>query len=201
MQYRAHMLVAWFIRDVQLVHELIVADGNVDAVQLRRDAVPADLRQLRDAAAVNMLSVGFPDADGNGMGGEALHVGRILQELCFVDGILVHRRDGKIALGDRTGLVEGNDLDLRERLQIVRALDQNALVAGAAQAGEEAQRDGNDEGAGAGYDKQSAGAQDPLAPYCTDACASLRHENKERRQDGQRQCHIADDGGIVFREL
>ena len=61
-------------------------------------------------------------------------------------------RDLKHAARQRTGLVENNDLCFRQGLQIVGALDQNALLAGPADTGKETQRNADDQCARAADD-------------------------------------------------
>ena len=82
------------------------------------------------------------------MGGGALRQRRILQQLLLVHVAVVHRRDLEHAPGQGTGLVEHHGLYLRQRLQIVGTLDENTLVAGAADTGEEAQGDADNSAQG-----------------------------------------------------
>ena len=83
---------------------------------------------------------------------------------CLVHVAVVHAADLEHALGQGAGLVEHHRPDLRQRLQIVGALDEDALVAGAADTGEEAQGDADHQRAGAAGHKEGQRAVDPLLP-------------------------------------
>ena len=57
MDYCADAAAA-LVGDVQLLHELVVAGSDLNAVNLGDNAVAADLFDIRDAAAVDLLAVG-----------------------------------------------------------------------------------------------------------------------------------------------
>ena len=64
------------------------------------------------------------------MGGLALTISGDLQQLLLTDAICAgHLRNGELALGQRTGLIESCDLRLGQQLQIVAALHQNTVMA------------------------------------------------------------------------
>ena len=63
---RARM-VARAVLDAETLHELAVAGGHFDAVDLRRHAETADLLDVRDARAVNLLAVSLLQAAADGM--------------------------------------------------------------------------------------------------------------------------------------
>ena len=50
--------VAALVGDVQLLHELVVAGGDLNSIYLGDNAVTADLFNISDAAAVDLLAVG-----------------------------------------------------------------------------------------------------------------------------------------------
>ena len=89
---------------------------------------------------------------------------REFQQLFFVYGTFMHQGDSEIAAGDGAGLVEGYGFDPGKLLKIVGAFYEYALAAGPAQACEKAQRNAYNDGAGAAYYKEAAGAQHPVAP-------------------------------------
>ena len=189
----------------ETVHQLVVAYGDEAAVHPGHDAVAADLLHISDPAAVDMLAVGLLDAFGDGMAGGAFHVGRVFQQLLRRQRALVHRFHGEIALGDGAGLVKGHRPHLRQGLQIVGALDEDALIAGAAQAGEEAQRDADDHRAGAADDQEGAGPEHPVAPQGAGSGVTLHaHAGQHAEQGwqhGQGQGRVADDGGVIAGEF
>ena len=49
---------AVLVGDVQLLHELVVAGGDLNSIYLGDNAVTADLFNISDAAAVDLLAVG-----------------------------------------------------------------------------------------------------------------------------------------------
>ena len=95
-------------------------------------------------------------------------------------------------LGQGAGLIEDDDAGIGQLFQIGRALDEDAAGGSAADAAEEAQRDGDDQRAGAGDDEEGQGAVDPVAE-----AGGLAHQQQDhRREEGQRQCAVADSGGV-----
>lgn len=150
--------------DAQLLHELVVAGGDRNAVDLCKNASAADLFNVRDAAAVNFLAICFLQALADGVRRGALGERRILQELRFFQRAVVDGADLEHALCQRAGLIEDNGLDLRERFQIIRALDQHAFLACPADAGKEAQGDAHNERARAAGNEECKRPVNPLLP-------------------------------------
>ena len=108
-------------------------------------------------------------------------------------------RDLKHALGQGAGLVKDDGSGLRQRLQVIGALDQNACLAGAADAGEEAQRNADHQRARAADDQEGQGPVNPCSPLGV-TVPSNSHADK-RRQDRQGQGAVADRRGIDAGEL
>ena len=125
----------------QLLHELMVACGDRYTVDLRENAPAADLFNVRDAAAVDLFSVRLLQALADGMGRGALGKRRVLEKFLLLQRAVVDGADLKDALGQGAGLIKDDGPDLRECLQVIRALDENAFLARPADAREEAQRD------------------------------------------------------------
>ena len=111
--------VAVVIIDAELLHELGVACGDAVAVNGRRDAVAADLLDIRNTAAVDRLSIGLLQALADGMGRGALGQRGIFQHLICVQLVVVDGRDLKHALRQGAGLVKHDDLRCGKGLQIV----------------------------------------------------------------------------------
>ena len=78
----------------------------------------------------------------------------------------------------RSGLVEYDRPDIRQSFQIVRSLDEDPFPGSSADPAEEAQRDGNDQGAGAGNDQKDQRPVDPGAPATVE----------KQRRDNSQQC-------------
>ncbi len=126
--------VAVVVLDAELLHQLAVAGGDGVSIDLGVDAVAADLFNIGHAAAVDLLAVGLLQALADGMRGGAFRQRGVFQKLLLVERAVVNGGDLKDALRQRTGLVEDDDLRLGQRFEIVGALDQDALLAGAADA-------------------------------------------------------------------
>ena len=179
--------VAVVIGNTQLDHQLAVAGGHRVAVHHGGDAVAAALLDVRHTAAVDGLAVGFLQALADGMGGGALRQRRVFQQLLLVHVAVVYRRHLEHALGQRAGLVEHHRLYLGQRLQIVGALDQDALMAGAADTGEEAQGNADHQRARAAGHQERQRTVYPLLPLAVHAA----HQPDHRRDNSQRQRAVA----------
>ena len=110
---------------------------------------------------------------------------------------MVHRRHLEHALGQRAGLVEHHGSHLRQRLQIVGALDQYSLMAGAADPGEEAQGDADHQRTGTAGHKERQCAIDPLLPLSVHAA----RQPDKRRNDRQSQRAVTHHRRINAGEL
>ena len=138
------------------------------------------------------------------MVGIALRIGSIFQQLspCILtarlpSGIRSDLRHFKHTLCQGSGLIKHNILRLRQCLQVIRAFDQNTAGGSAADAAEEAQRNGDYQRAGAADNEEGQCSDDPCAPVC-----GIPHEQID--QTGQyRQCKrtVADRRGIILCEL
>ena len=143
---------------------------------------------------VDVLAVGALDAQGDGVLGPALgqRGGFHAAASSVTPSAGVDARDLKGALGQGAGLIKHHDAGAGQLFQIGGALDEDAAGGSAADAAEEAQRDGDDQRAGAADDQEGQGAVDPVAK-----AGGLAHEQQhDRRQNGQRQCAVADGGGV-----
>ncbi len=189
--------VAVVVGDTQLDHQLAVAGGHRVAVHHGGDAVAADLPDIRHALPVDGLAVGALEALTDGMGGGALRQRRVLQQLALVHVAVVYRRHLEHALGQRAGLVEYHRLYLGQRLQIVGALDEDALMAGAADTGEEAQGNADHQRARAAGHQERQRTVYPLLPLAVHAA----HQPDHRRQDRQRQRAVAHHRRVNAGEL
>ena len=102
--------VAAAVLDPELFHELAVACGDGMAVDLRGDAVAADLFDLRHAAAVDLMPVGLLQTLADGVRGSAFGQRGVFEQLLLIDRAVVNSGDLKHALRQRAGLVKDHDL-------------------------------------------------------------------------------------------
>ena len=177
----------------EAAHQLGVAGGHGPAVHLGDDPLAALLGDVPHPVAVQFGAVGPLEALGDRMGGGALRQGGQLKQLGLVHGAVVDPRHLKDALGQGAGLVKDHIPGLGEGLEVVGALDQHTLLRGAADAGEEGQRDRDHQRTGAADDKEGERPVHPGAPVRRDAEDKLAHQ---RRQHRQRQRRIAHRRGI-----
>ena len=68
----------------------------------------------------------------------ALSQGSVLQQLVVIQRTVMDCRNLEITLGNGPRLVKGYYPDLRQGLKVIGPLNKNALIAGSANAGEEA---------------------------------------------------------------
>ena len=109
----------------------------------------------------------------------------------------MHGADLEYALGQRAGFVKHNSLDLRQSLKIVGAFDEDTFLARAADAGEEAERDADDERAGAADNEEGQRTVYPLFPLCVKS----GDETDYRRQHREGERAVTNGGGIYAGEL
>ena len=153
---------AQFTGDMQAFHELFIAHGDEVSVHSGRDALAGVFLCLRDSHRIRRPAPGTDQGLGNGVGGMAFAVCRILQERLPRNRGMVDFGHFEDALGHGAGLVKGYNIRLGKGFQVAGTLDQNAGPAGSADTGEEGQRDGDHKGAGAGDDQEGQGAHDPV---------------------------------------
>ena len=101
------------------------------------------------------------------------------------------------AARERAGLVEDDGVHVGEKLEVVGPLDEDAEARGAADAAEEAERHGDDEGARAAHHEEGEAAQDPVGPR---AHADERgdHRERERRERYGRRVDAGEAGDEVL---
>ena len=97
----------------------------------------------------------------------------------------------EVALGERACLVKDDSVRAGERVEIGAALDEEPRTGCRAKPREEGERNGDDEGAGAGDDEEGQRTVDPRRE-------GVSHD--ERRQDGDGESGAYDDGGIDARK-
>ena len=179
--------------EIQLVHQAGVAHGDSFAVHLGGHAVAAQLLHIGDAVLVDLFAVGGLDAEGDGVLGPAFGEGSGLHQRVFaypIGGMDAHHLECTLRQG--AGLVKDHNTGIGQLFEVGRALDEDAAGTGTADAAEEAQRDRDDQCAGAGDDEEGQGAVDPVAE-----AGRLPHQQQnEGREEGQCQCAVADRRGV-----
>ena len=153
--------VTFLIRDAQLIHQLPVSGSHPDPIDERRDALAADLLHLAHPRTVDLLSISLLQRLTDGMRRSAFGQRRIFDKLMLVDDAVMDGIDREYAFGQRACLIKDDGLGLRQRFQIVGALDQDPRIARAADTGEEAQGDADDERARTADDQEGQRAVDP----------------------------------------
>ena len=184
-------------RDAQARHEAVVAGGDLVSVHHRGDAVAADLLHVRDQGRVEFFAVSCQDALRNGVRRVTLRVRGQPEEFLVFEFAVVDAGDREVPAGQRAGLVEDDRLDVGEGLHVVGALDEDARVGRAADAAEEAQGHGDDDGAGTADDEEGERPVDPLGPERVE----VHRETDQRRGERQKHGGCNDGGRIVLREL
>ena len=122
------------------------------------------------------------------MVGERLGMRGHGEQLVAVDSVCrVHAHDAEGARGEGARLVENDRVDLRECLEIVGALHQDAEAARATDTAKERHRHGDDERARAAHYEEGQAAQDPAGP---------RAHAQQRRDHGDGDGGEGDDGGV-----
>ena len=179
--------------EAQLCHQAGITGSDRLAVHLGGDAVAAQLLHAGDAGRVDVLAVSSLDAQGDGVLRPALGQRSGFHKGIF--GTALHGADLddlEGTLGQGAGLIEDDDAGIGQLFQIGRALDENAAGRGAADAAEEAQRDRDDQCAGAADDEEGEGAVDPVA----EAGGLAHQQQNDGGNEGQRQRAVADRRGI-----
>ena len=105
------------------------------------------------------------------------------QRLLGIASLGVHRDHRERAVGEGARLVKDDGVHVGERLEVVRTLDENAQLGGAADAAKEAQRHADHERARAADDQESQAAQNPVGPGTGDQAAA-KGEHRGRAGDG-----------------
>ena len=179
--------------------QLLVAAQHLVAVNGSSDALPSQLLQLGGGRDGEIRLLGGSDnAHGNGVGGILFAGGSQRQQLCL-GGLLVCG-DGflhlEIALGDGAGFVHHHGLDLSQCLDGNAALEENALLGGGTDAGEEGQGYAEHQGAGAGNHQEGQGGKHrSSAAFAIEhgIHAGVLHRVNEvmpaGQHQGQHQCH------------
>ena len=102
----------------------------------------------------------------------------------------MHRRHDEDALGERASLVEDDDVGVGQCLEIVRTLDEDALLGRPTDASEEGERNGDDQGAGARDDEEGERTQKPGGE------AAEKVTRDERPHHGEGDGREDDDGRV-----
>ena len=183
--------------NAQHLHQFEVARCDLQRVNFGDHALAADFLHVRHTALVQCCTIRLicpSNARRNRMRGVALRQSCEFQHMGVVDIVLalvVDRCHFKVALRDRTGLVHNDIFDISQRLHEVGALDQNTLIARAADPAEERQRYTDHDRAGTADDQECERSVDPVGPQ-RPVGRPVKYQNTDHRtQDCQRQRAIA----------
>lgn len=101
----------------------------------------------------------------------------------FFFGMVIHGKnsfDRRMAVSERAGLVESDALEVRRCFELSAALDQNAVAGGGREPGDDADRSGDDQRAGAGDNQDHQGLVQPGPP-----AFGPQERRKYRNEEGQ----------------
>ena len=155
-----HMAV--YIGDVEHVHELGVPGSDGMAVHLGHHPFASVFLDIRHSVPINGLAIGPLEALADGMAGSTFRQSSHFQHFLFFQFIMMDRRNLEHALGQGPRLIHHHIGGMGQGLHVVGAFDQDSLPAGPADPREEAERNGQHQGAGAAdHQKQQA----PVQPH------------------------------------
>ena len=181
------------VGDAALAEVCVCADADDTFLAARSDAAPRVLLDVMDSRrSAAAFREGTHDGARHRMGGVLLCGGGagehlLLRSACGGE----NARYTEVALGERACLVKDDGVRAGERVEIGAALDEEPRTGCRAEPREEGERNGDDEGAGAGDDEEGQRAVDP------------RREDVSRdegRQDSDAESGAYDDGGIDARK-
>ncbi len=139
----------------QLFHQAGVAGGNGLAVHLGGHAVAAKFLHVGDTVRIDLPAVSGLDAQGDGVLGPALGQSSGFHQLLVGDAVCrVDAGHLEGALGQGAGLIKHHNTGAGQLFQIGGTLDQNTAGGSTADAAEEAQRNADDQCAGAADDQE-----------------------------------------------
>ena len=172
------------------LHKGAVADRHLLPIHHRRDTFACDLLDLLDTAVILLPRVSISERCSNGMSGEALHMGGEVQQMILILCHGVDSIDFEDPLRQRAGLIQHDDPGLGESINVIGTLYQDPLPRGTAYAGEEGERNGDHECAGAGDDEEGEGPVEPGGEVTTEVA------REERRDNSKQHRHTHDDRGV-----
>ena len=143
--------------------QLPVAAEELAQGGVRRNSLTGNFLKIGGLFDGNALFLGGgDDAHGDGVGGEQLTAGGHGQKLAFADAFPGGKRglNHEVALGDGAGFVHDHGLDAAQRLDCIAALEENVLLGGGADAGEEGQGHAENQRAGTGDDQEGQSGED-----------------------------------------
>ena len=162
--------------DVLFFHQDHVPDQNVFPVHNGAQPLAGILFIGCDAVQIDLITPRGLDRNSDRMATESFSMGGIFQQGFFGNDIRMDSCDCECPVGEGTGLVKNDRPDICERFQIVGSFDEDPLTGGSADPAEKAQRNGDDQGAGAGNHQEDQRAVDPGAP------AAVKEQRRDDRQ-------------------
>ena len=177
-------------------HELAVAAIVCLALYHCLYAFSGYLGNFADQGLIDVTFVRSYNGLRNRMARKALAAGSNIQQFSTAYDIRMNVIYCKHAFCKRSGLIENNSIDLRQHFHISGAFYQDTVLGCAADAAEERQRNGYDQCAGAGYNKEYAGSRKPDLPNFP-----IAYANDHRRNHSQNNSCDNNYRRVISRKL
>ena len=182
------------VRHAFLAHQLVVAHQYHVLVHYGAHAMAAFFANIGNTLLVDFAREGFLHRHSDGVVGIRFGMrsnGKNEVGVNLGRRIRVHGNHVEAAVGKRARFVEHHGFGVRQRLQVVAALNQNTQARCAADATEERKGHRNHQSARARYNQEGKAALDPVRPALAE---------QQRRQHRQQQRADGDDGRVVASE-
>ena len=128
---------------IKLIHQLVITYSYRFSIYLGHNTMTADFLNICNSISVYLTLMGSLQTQAYGMRGSTFCQGCIFQQLFLGQSIVMYGANLKNAVSQGAGFVENHIFCLGQGFQIIGALNQNSLLAGATNTGEKAQRHTN----------------------------------------------------------
>ena len=175
------------------------SDGSRERLRLEAEAAALENLTTHPPRTVYevLMFIGGADGMGDGVIAGCLYPGSYTDQFLFRYLFGMDASHLEYALGQSTGLVKHHNAGTGQGFHVITALDQDALLAGSTYTAEKAERDGNNQGAGAADYQERQCADAPFFPV---ACDQRRHQEQQYRGDTYgRSVNAGKTGNEVFR--
>lgn len=167
------------------VHHLGVSHANEVSVDASADAIARQFFNVGRCATVGgFLREGRAEGFGDGVRGEVFHMGGQMEKFFLIERFGMDGLNGKNALGEGAGLVEGHRADIGQGIHIAASLDEDAPSRCTAKAAEEGQRHTDDEGTRTGDDQEDERTVEPQGEGRPITIANEQGRHKGQQEGG-----------------
>ena len=156
--------VAVDIINAKALHQFCISGSDIFTVYLCCYTVSADLFDVRDTASVDQFSICSLQTLADRMARSTLSKCCVFQNIFLTDRIVVNTGYFKDTLCHGTGFIEYNVFGLGKCFQIVGTFHQDTFMACAADTGEEAERNTDDQCTRAADNQEGQRTVNPYAP-------------------------------------